>query len=222
MYNENVLPKNIDRWRIAALIETDSPLHVGDGDRVAISTRDCVRESLDGADPNYASVFTGQNGKPYLPATSVKGALRAWATAHKLDEALIREVFGHPDRSGAITFHDAPLKRVTPPKDPKYRFWCGTRCTALSPQVVIDPATRSAQESLLYYVEYVPEGAVFELTLTAQNTTEPQRGLLMYVLENAFRRVGRPARLGGGAANGWGKMSLAKWDGETLDAAAWM
>src|ERR1039458_7024078 len=214
MYNENVLPKNIDRWRIAALIETDSPLHVGDGDRVAISTRDCVRESLDGADPDYASVFTGHDGKPYLPATSVKGALRAWATAHELDEALIREVFGTQDPGGAVTFHDAPLKSVTLPKDPKYRFWCGTRSTALSPQVVIDPATRSAQASLLYYVEYVPEGAVFELTLTAQNSTAAQRSFLIYVLAHAFGSAGRPARMGSGVANGWGKLSLANWEAE--------
>ena len=222
MYKENALPQSIDRWRIVAEIQTESPLHVGDGDRIRISTRDCARESLDDADPEYASIFTGLNGKPYLPATSIKGALRAWATAHGLDEVLIREVFGNQDRGGAVTFHDAPLKSVTPPEDPKYRFWWGTRCTALSPQVVIDPVTRSAQESLLYYVEYVPEGAVFELTLTAQNTTEPQRGLLIYVLENAFGSEGRPARLGSGVANGWGKMSLAKWDGATLDAAAWM
>lgn len=224
MYKQNTLPKSIDRWRIVAEIQTKSPLHVGDGDRVKISTRDCVRESLDDADPDYATVFTGQNGRPYLPATSIKGALRAWASAHRLDKALIQEVFGHADRGGAVTFHDAPLlpKSVTPPRDPKCRFWCGTRSTALSPQVVIDPVTRSAQESLLYYVEYVPEGATFEITVTAQNATSQQRGLLLYVLRNAFGSEGRPARLGSGVANGWGQMSVTRWDAKTLDAAAWI
>ena len=112
MYKENALPQSIDRWRIVAEIQTESPLHVGDGDRIRISTRDCARESLDDADPEYASIFTGLNGKPYLPATSIKGALRAWATAHGLDEVLIREVFGNQDRGGAVTFHDAPLKKI--------------------------------------------------------------------------------------------------------------
>ena len=108
MYKQEALPKSIDRWRIVAEIQTASPLHIGDGDRVRMSMRDCVRESMDDdVDPDYASVFTGHGGKPYLPATSIKGALRAWATAHGLDEALILEVFGNQDRGGAVTFHDA-------------------------------------------------------------------------------------------------------------------
>src|ERR1039457_2033292 len=87
MYKQEALPKSIDRWRIVAEIQTASPLHIGDGDRVRMSMRDCVRESMDDdVDPDYASVFTGHGGKPYLPATSIKGALRAWATAHRRSE----------------------------------------------------------------------------------------------------------------------------------------
>jgi CRISPR/Cas system CSM-associated protein Csm3 (group 7 of RAMP superfamily) len=222
MYQKNALPASIGRWRITGRIKTGSPLHIGDGERLNISTRSCERGSLDGADPKFATVFTGHNGKPVIPATSLKGSLRAWAEAHHLDPQLVVDVFGNADGGGAVTFHDAPLAPFPQPADTRVRFWCEERSTALSPQVVIDPHTRTAQEGLLYYVEYVPEGAEFTLAITGHNATPRQRSLLLYVLENAFRSDGRPARLGSQAANGWGKVSWSRTGLEALDVKAWM
>lgn len=222
MYQKNSPPKLINRWRITGRIKTGSPLHVGDGDRVAISERKCERETLDGAEPDYATVFTGHDGRPVIPATSLKGALRAWAAAHQLDKQLAGEVFGSPDAGGAVTFQDATLAAPLQPADTSVRFWCADRSTGLSAQVGINPATRTAEEGLLYYVEYVPEGAEFTIEITGHNATERQRSLLLYVLENAFRGDGRPARLGSQTANGWGKASWARTSLEALDVKAWL
>ncbi len=71
-------------------------------------------------------------------------------------------------------------------------------------------------------MEYVPEGAEFTLAITGHNATPRQRSLLLYVLENAFRSDGRPARLGSQAANGWGKVSWSRTGLEALDVKAWM
>ena len=222
MYQERTPPQSMGRWRITGRIKTGSPLHIGDGNRVLISERDCERKSLDGADPKCATVFTTTDGRPVIPATSLKGALRAWAEAHHLDEQLVSEVFGSPSAGGAVTFHDATLAPALQPADMSVRFWCVGRSTALSPQVVINPATRTAEEGLLYYVEYVPEGSEFTLAVTGHNATERQRSFLLYVLEKAFSSEGRPARLGSQSANGWGKVSWSRTSLEALDVKSWL
>src|ERR1017187_4858775 len=122
MYQKNALPVSVDRWRITGRIETLSPLHIGDGDRIRISERNCDRHSLDWADPSYATVHIGHNGKPVIPATSLKGALRAWAEVNHLDPRLIEEVFGNQEGGGTVTFHDAPLERPRRPRTPRRAF----------------------------------------------------------------------------------------------------
>ncbi|MEK7995064.1 MAG: RAMP superfamily CRISPR-associated protein [Planctomycetota bacterium] len=218
MYDKRL--EQIERWRITGTIRTESPLHIGDGDRLPLLQRDChipepMKRGLGKAE--YASVLVDAGEQPMIPATSLKGALRGWATAHGLEERLIRQVFGDtgeketdPGR-GMVTFYDARLIAVADTWNTEFRFWSTKRRTVLTPQVAIDPLTRSAKEHLLYYVEYVPAGAEFQLAMTAQNATEPQRGFLLSILEQAFQSTGRPCRLGSETANGWGK---AQW---TLD-----
>src|SRR5665213_2913084 len=242
MYYAEKLPASIVRWRITGSLTTVSPLHLGDGGQARISSRDCVRAfmDLDDVDPLYSTVATGHDKSPVIPATAIKGAWRAWATARRLDEALLRQVFGSetgdsaathnaarragtdPGVGGIVTFHDARLKTPAQPADSGCRLWCSGRSTSLSPQVVINPRTRSAEESLLYYLEYVPEGTTFSVSLTAQGATIQQRALLLYILENAFHGEARPARLGGEVASGWGKMSWSLASLETMDPRAWL
>src|ERR1035441_364493 len=205
MYKKDHLPNPVDRWRIMGLIRTEAPLHIGDGGRLPIVERDCERGSLDGAKPDYSTVFIGHGERPVIPATSLKGALRAWAEEDQLDEQLIKEVFGNPEGGGTVTFQDAPLATVPCPAETSVGFWCGKRKTLLSPQVVIDPGSRTAAEHLLYYNEYIPEGAEFTVAITGHNAGKRHRSLLLYILENGFAGT-RPVRLGSQGANGWGKV----------------
>jgi CRISPR/Cas system CSM-associated protein Csm3 (group 7 of RAMP superfamily) len=209
MYEKDKAPASISRWQITGTIRTESPLHIGDGRTDAILTRPCRKDFLDGAEPDYATVMTTRTGSPVIPGTSLKGALHAWACVRLGKEsALITETFGSKDRGGLVTFHDAPLK-VAPKVAGDFRFWCEARSTSLTPQVVIDSRTRSAKESLLYYVEYVPAGAEFEVTFTSQGDTGRQRALILYILQHAFQIAHRPATLGSESANGWGRV---KWE----------
>jgi CRISPR/Cas system CSM-associated protein Csm3 (group 7 of RAMP superfamily) len=221
--------KPISRWRITGRILTDAPLHIGDGRRVPLDGRDCKKDFLNAA-PEYATVMTTRAGIPILPATGVKGALRAWVETHiddpriGDDPTLVEETFGSMKSGGLIAFHDARI--VTPPLPPQGAaesgMWSKTRMTSVGPQVVLNPLTRAAEESLLYYVEYVPPGAQFEISFVGQGETARHRALLLYALENAFRSPDRPAALGSGAANGWGRVTWTRGVCEVLDSAKWL
>ncbi len=47
------------------------------------------------------------HGMPYLPGSSIKGVVRAWAEIHMPDwQSQFDELFGREDRSGLVAFHD--------------------------------------------------------------------------------------------------------------------
>jgi CRISPR/Cas system CSM-associated protein Csm3 (group 7 of RAMP superfamily) len=62
-----------ERWRIEGCLVTEGPLHIGSGD---ITTHPDLK---DGDEPvEIADCIRGVDGLPILPATSIKGVLRAW------------------------------------------------------------------------------------------------------------------------------------------------
>ena len=222
MYKPGQLPESIVRRRVTGTLTTESPLHIGDGDRGHVSKRECGKKFLEGADPEYSTVATDFSGRPVIPGTSIKGSLLAWAVAHGFPDALVKAVFGTMEGGGIVTFHDARLQDCVKPVGPEYRLWSDKRSTALSPQVAINPRTRSADEHLLYYVEYVPAGARFEVSCTMQGASDAQLGLLLDALENAFASRERPARLGGDVSNGWGKVQWKFRKLLEMDPKAWL
>jgi len=222
MYKPGQLPESIVRRRVTGTLTTESPLHIGDGDRGHVSKRECGKKFLEGADPEYSTVATDFSGRPVIPGTSIKGSLLAWAVAHGFPDALVKAVFGTMEGGGIVTFHDARLQDCVKPVGPEYRLWSDKRSTALSPQVAINPRTRSADEHLLYYVEYVPAGATFEISCTMQGASDAQLGLVLDALENAFASRERPARLGGDVSNGWGKMRWKFGELLEMDPKAWL
>ena len=224
MYNEP--PKGIERWRLKGTLITKSPLHVGDGERRSILQDRPIpahmKKKLEKANPEYATVFTGHTHTPIIPATSLKGALRAWAEAHGVSTGIVSGIFGDKDRTGRMIFSDAGLTRAVSSNDATARFWCPARKTALTPQVAIDPATRSAAAGLLYYLEYVPAGSEFELLISGQNTSDEELGAILHILENAFSSPDRPARLGSNGANDWGRVECTMSLIESIDIKAWL
>jgi CRISPR/Cas system CSM-associated protein Csm3 (group 7 of RAMP superfamily) len=210
----------ISRWQIAGTLRTLSPLHIGDGETAKIGKRNCRGDLPEGADPTYSTVIVAHNGHPLIPGTSLKGALRSWASAHLPHEAvLIGRTFGSLKLAGLVTFHDAKLSSA--PAHSQYRWWCDARSTSLSPQVKINPRTRTAEDKLLYYVEYVPEDAQFAVALSGQGKTQ-ERDLVLYLLENAFRSELRPACLGSESGNGWGRVAWESPAFSEIDLATWL
>ena len=223
MYTKQVSKDQIARWEFTGKLITRSPLHIGDGSsHRKLSERRKFQPKKDEPDPEYATVFTDATGKPVIPATSLKGALRAWATEQGLDEGLVNQVFGTQESGGLVTFHDAPFLCDSEPVEPHARDWDQSRRTCVSPHAVIDPRTGSAREGLLYSVEYVPAGAEFGLRVTGQGTTEAQRGLVVFALRNAFNSDARPARLGSETADGWARSCRGSEEVKTVDIRAWL
>jgi CRISPR-associated protein Cmr6 len=66
-------------------------------------------------------------GTPYLPGSSVKGLIRAWASADRVDEAEVKRLLGDSQHAGVVIFLDAvPLGPVPLEADvltPHYANW---------------------------------------------------------------------------------------------------
>jgi CRISPR/Cas system CSM-associated protein Csm3 (group 7 of RAMP superfamily) len=74
--------ESVTRWRIAGILRTASPLHIGDGETAEIRQRECKKDFFEGAEPTYSTVMTNRHGIPVIPGTSLKGCLRSWAMFH--------------------------------------------------------------------------------------------------------------------------------------------
>jgi CRISPR/Cas system CSM-associated protein Csm3 (group 7 of RAMP superfamily) len=225
MYRKTV--GSLFRWRLSGTLETFTPMHIGDGGELPMKDRtNEANDLLDGfkeKGTSYASVFTA-NETPLIPGSSLKGSLRAWAAAHAVPEGEISSLFGELSTGSALTVHDAACENTAPWK-PEDQFWSESRRTAVSSHVKINPETRTAQEHLLFYTEYVPAGTRFSLTFTAQNLGEKHRRLLLWILDSAFESGDRPARLGANISNGWGAVRWQATDVsvmETPEIRAWL
>ncbi len=213
------LKQRVDRWRLTGTIRTLSPVHVGDGGEASREKR-----SNEAVPARFATVFADYAGRPILPASSIKGALRAWARAHGIGDARTDGIFGHIGEGSGVTIHDAVLTKSAQPvgQETRYSYWNSVRGTALLPHVVIDPRTGAAAEKLLYHVEFVPAGSEFTLRLTGQGISDEVRRTLLYILEQAFKSHIRPARLGREIANGWGNVEWQAGDVEVLNLPQWL
>lgn len=205
-----------NRYRIAGLLTAQTPLHVGDGDPVPLRGRIQVREG--DREPRYSSFFSGANNTIFIPGSTLKGVIRAWLETYaSADPDVMNAVFGTQMNGGKAEFHDAPLVQAAQPANEEHRWWEPERGTCLAPGVALNPSTRTAEEHLLYYIEYAPEGSSFQITITAQNLEPAERDLLRSALDAAFGNGQQAARVGAGVANGWGAMSWMEASCTVLD-----
>ena len=187
MYRDKI--KFVNRWRVTGTLRTESDFHLGDGGWAKLKERKSV--GIDGvdADPDYATICRDSAGTPLIPATSLKGALRAWLEANGL-HAEAAAVMGTEKRGGTIWVSDAPQSKAVEPKN-AFRYWNAAHATCLAPSVVLDPVTRTAKNGLLYYTEFVPAGAEFTVEITGQTVKSGQAepdacALLLQALAGAF------------------------------------
>jgi len=223
-------PTDYLRVRIRGQLSCLSDLHVGDGDSDLWKARPKVegREApeLD-TDPGYHRVCLTPHGVPYIPGSSLRGALRALLPA---DNDLTRRLFGYVDRSpkdgaapgvqgGRLRFFDAfrtgppaPAPNQEPNQEPP-PYWHPDRATAARHSVKIDPITGTAEHRKLYSHELVPAGSVFTLELEADDLTRDELcqllGLLARWCEND--QTGLGAKRG----KGWGRVA---WHGKSVRA----
>ena len=66
----------INRYRIEGTLTTQSPLHIGDGNREKKPARFSDTEET----PEYSTVIKDIRGRAYIPGSSLKGTMRSWTS----------------------------------------------------------------------------------------------------------------------------------------------
>jgi CRISPR/Cas system CSM-associated protein Csm3 (group 7 of RAMP superfamily) len=175
----------------------DSAVHVGSGELSELTDSPVLRDEA---------------GKPYLPGTSIGGALRSWIRSWCEDDALrtIREVFGGEEADGSaslLSIPDAPLTGMAKPE--------------LRDRVRLDARCGSAMNRGKFDLEVVPRGARFrmELRLHIYDVDEQERaGEYCKVLRTCIDALVRgDVALGGSTENGLGRGRLERLEVRDLD-----
>ena len=156
-------PEHYPRVRIRGTLHCRSALHIGDGDMELFAER-CERSQ--GQEGLYNSVCLDSTGRPYLPASTLRGFLREMAEYVGKNELIIR-LFGDQQQSGALRCYDAYLLKIPTALD--WPYWSAQRSTAVQHGVALNPITGTVAAHKLFRHEYVPSGSEFSLELEADN-----------------------------------------------------
>ncbi|MGE0132617.1 MAG: RAMP superfamily CRISPR-associated protein [Blastocatellales bacterium] len=216
-----------NRWLIEGQLTTLTPLRIGSGD---ITTHDDLKISNSGEKIEIAAVATDVRGGAYIPATTIKGRLRAWAQTNGIAE--FEDLFGSSNTAdenavgGKVEFHDAfalsveSLQPQPPRWPPNAPHWRGNRLTGVAAGVAIDRRTRTASDEKLFHREFVPPGVTFMLTVAAQNLDEDEPAALIRVLDGLNH-----VALGAATVDGWGRVKWERTSVKRIEAAgvtAWI
>ncbi|WP_371999140.1 RAMP superfamily CRISPR-associated protein (plasmid) [Tistrella mobilis] len=163
------------RWLITGRLRLTSELHLGTGESRPDDALRGPRMTEDET-PDIALVAGSDTGRPYIPGTSLKGALRAWINRHLAQlapDGLItddwqKDVFGHvttrSDRSGEeddglggrVIIGDAEVSATQ------------TIQPAREARIAIDPRTRTVDGRRLFHQQTLPPGTVFNIRVVIE------------------------------------------------------
>lgn len=199
--------------KIAGTLTALSPLHLGSGD-----TRpyDKIRKQTDsgaGEMVEVAAILRDGAGRPYLPGTSIKGALRARTPGPAC-------VFGHVDDKqngegvmGRLWIYGAEHQSDGPLTDLPYVGGTGGPVHAFAAaRTRIDRATGTADDRKLFHAEMVPTGTTFSFRakwLTNLTGAELEEELAAVKAALAPLVAAEGVALGRGGRHGQGRMRLA-------------
>lgn len=214
-----------------------SPLHLGNGQRGA-------REGLtvrteQGKDEPVAlnEIQRDGRGLPYLPGTSLKGALRA-----RLTDALGKELFGRVNDNaredgvmGRLWIYGAIHQITGPAAGLPHHGVAGGEDSFVAARTRIDRASGTADDHKLFHAEMVPPGTIFAFHarwLTNATGAELNAELADVATALAPLTDADGVALGCGGRQGQGRVHLTEvtatlvpWDGEpeaiTLPTVAW-
>jgi len=208
-----------ERIRLVGKLICKSDLHIGTGDLELFEERfepDKLPDDKEKIKGGYNSICLDARGQPYLPASTLRGFLRAIATKH--DEDLTRDLFGFADKedrdksqSGRVRLYDAFL-RTTPATAPALPYWVRQSSTAIRHGIAIDPITGTVAAHKLFRHEYVPAGSEFDFELEADELSESDLAALLGLLAHWDGKA--TAAIGKGKTKGQGRL---KWELERLE-----
>lgn len=198
-------------WRIRGVFELTTPLHLGTGHDDPDVQQDF----------SVAAIARDFDDMPYIPASSLKGALRALAERYLGHEAdIVHTLFGRRVKDSGDTkpadveFCDAHLVRIMGldgksgyylPNSSGLPDYEPTRARTLLPHAVRDRDYGTAHEGLLFYEQVVPPCTQFRFECTAQRLNRAQVQTLLDILQTAGADDS-PLRLGGGKAANQGQV----------------
>ena len=219
-----------NRYVFRARLTARSPLHIGSGEM--IERRGLVDEK-DNKHLKISGVVVDGEGKPYIPGSTLRGVMRDWlrnvcgledreggVLKTELDNKdadqiaslkhPLERLFGSVFSEGKLEVWDARcLTCVNTPTNPALSGWDRDSLTYVAKSVAIDPDTCTAREHRLYNFELVPEGAEFELTLSGQNMSNEEAGIVLLALEDGFSHPVSPIAIGSMTKRGFGKFSVS-------------
>lgn len=202
----------MSRWRIEGTLTTASPLHIGSGETSRERGVERRRRAVDSVGPTFVEVSTvalDVSEKPVIPATGLKGALRAWLKRHKEPAAKIAEVFGidasfaedgRPKGAAAQVLDGRfeTMKIGHPPAG-----WSAARATGVATSVAIDRARHAAEDKKLFHYEFVPPGVTFRIAVEGMGSPGSNAGLVLKALRGFNDPSDRVTLGAGGPAWGW-------------------
>ena len=223
----------VNRVRITGTLTTRSPLHVGTGQLSAYTetTKEGKEEQR-----KKAMIITDHRGKPLIPGSSLRGVMRHWLlqilqgmgdtwasfpnrdTLQDVNQAdqieVMREsfswlelLFGTTFNAGKIEVWDTECLTGEIDAPDSLLHWNKKNLTYVSTSVVIDPETGTAKEQLLYNSELVPRGVQFRITITGQNLSDTELGLVLLALKGFNSQI-YPIRVGARSGRGYGLMEF--------------
>ena len=224
----------LNRYRIKAILTTQSPLVIGSGEesngKDVYSPKELekinnqIQEGKISKVPMVSTVMKDGEGKPYIPGSSIRGVVRNWLRSILISsgEDWIKEQDyeeirknEEDDLDSLRKFSAFELLFGTSLQEGKIEIWdapCITslndnskKITGINTSVVIDPVTGTAIDKLLFKYEYVPKGVSFELNITAQNLEKKELGLILFML-NGFNSFIYPIQIGANGSIGFGRM----------------
>ena len=215
-----------NRYVITGFLTVRTPLHIGSGD----TTTHPKLKKEDDTNIKIAAVAKDINKKPYIPASTLKGNLRAWLATRVIDKSLLEKVFGgsHKEKNaegGKAEFSESYIdKELTEKPELTFPYWIQEQQTGVQVGVTIDRRTRTARDEKLFYWEVVPPNVTFKVRITGQNLQDKELALLLATLDG-FNHSQSPITLGSETAQNQGKMRWHSFKVQYLDAAqtiAWL
>lgn len=209
------------RLRLVGRLECTAPLHIGDGGADAFADREYRNDQDDQHEGRFNSVCRDAQGRPYIPASTLRGYLKsqlepaAPGLAVAPDLAVLgRQLFGElaDDHGVAGRLRVFDARWCGDPTDTTLPLWDGRRHTQIQHGVKLDDRTGTVDGRTLHRHEAVPVGTRFECALEADDLTRAHLGLLLGLLATLDGRAG--SALGRGVSRQAGRL---RWDLDRIE-----
>lgn len=201
-----------DRWEYTFELKASSAFHFGTGEFEPLPNP----ERSNAPKGQFASIVRDHAGQPYLPPTTLKGALRALSerkgggTAGKALDALFGTIKSRTGGGmGLLVVRGASASGCPDVAAMPYAGALGRAAGFLAARTAIDGASGTAGDHLLFHQEMAPAGVTFPIRLLLLDHG-PESARARAELENVLSIVARDGlSMGKSQADGQGEFRVS-------------